>query len=206
MSGTRVRGPRRRPAPGVARRHHRASRGGQTTIEFAFTFVLLLMGLFGSVAAAIWSVASMDAVTATEDAARLAVATTTTGAGANLPNTAVLNTNAQILQELKSGMFGTTPSALNHGAQANGNSDPCFSGFPPASNPSKAQICAYYYNDPNYNVPPPPGSPAPKSFIVTVEINGCLNLLVPVPFGFGSCSVGVPIHTVATVHSLTYQQ
>jgi len=189
----------------ISRHGHR----GQTTIEFAFTFILVLLCLMGAVGAGFWAEESMAAVTSSETGARLAVGAVnveSSGGQANLPDVAaVCSHSGEVYQTLSTGMLGTKIATSGSGAGCIlgvSGADPCTNYSSGSSAPATATVyvCAFYEADPNTTLLATP------SYLVVVQISGCMSVMVPTIFSFGGCKSGVPVFDVASLHALTFQE
>jgi Flp pilus assembly protein TadG len=84
-------------------------RRGQTTIEFAFVAPLFFLCFFAAIDAALWAIQTSAAVSATEQAARLAAAAANTAQSEDTASPQVLL--ASIRTQLQQAMFGTALGA-----------------------------------------------------------------------------------------------
>lgn len=176
--------------PLTANRRVRRGAGAQSMIEFALVLMLLMLGLMGATAAAIWGVDGMGAATAAEEGARLAVSAQNVGTAANQVDLcAAYPAAARLRQE----MAGTSITFVKVGTSctvASPTSIPITSAASCPGNTTGINVCV---------------SRNAANRMVTVQVTGCVNTMVPTVFSFKGCQSGVPLNQIASVHELVFE-
>ncbi|MHB8717981.1 MAG: TadE/TadG family type IV pilus assembly protein [Candidatus Dormibacteria bacterium] len=196
-----------RPVQGRRRRHR-----AQSTLEFALVAPLFLASFFGAVDAALWAVQEGAAVSAAEQAARLAAAASGSPTSAASPTAAVLV--AGVRTQLQQALFGVRVVAWCGPAAGACDSAGVDAGTCPrlpadveaALGPRTVAVCDVESPPspacPAAPLPPPPRCGDPPT--VTVHVIGYLASLVPAIGAFGWRGGEIPIDVVATTHTLRF--
>lgn len=191
----------------------RAARGGlaQATIEFAFVAPLFFLCFFAAVDAGLWSIQTGAAVSAADQAARLAAAASGSPESEQTPPPSALL--GAVRGRLQAALFGTRVVAWCDPGGGPCPSPGVFSRCPtdPAEvelrlGPRTVAVC----DDTSVAAPPcpaPPTPPIPRCDdppTVTVRVIGFLASLVPPLSGLGWRTGEIPIDVVATTHTLRF--
>ncbi|MGC8461564.1 MAG: TadE family protein [Candidatus Dormibacteria bacterium] len=178
----------------------RAHSRGQAMVEFSMVVVILFLGIFAVIDAALWGVEMSAAVSAGASGVLDASSALGTGTKSNTP---ALNSAQQVIPQLQLSMFGTPICFVNTAG-------------PTLKTVGSVSLCPGEVA--NCNISSTGGSSAldainggkPKLIVcvgeaaplVTVKILGFANGFVPFGlFGGG----GIPIYTYAESHLLTFQ-
>lgn len=170
-------------------------------IEFALVVGIVFLCIFGSFAAAIWSVDRMGVTAVAETAVRLAVQAEScsdcAGGGytkANKPD--LLNNSADrstVLSELRSALpgtetvtFGMSGGKWQAGTACNG------------SPPLPAHTVGLCVQEDT--------SGAPAADFVQVRVTGCANIFVATFSAFPGCPDGVQVDVWASAHALVFEK
>jgi hypothetical protein len=191
-----------------------AWRHGQATIEFAFVAPLFFLCFFAAIDAGLWAVQTSAAVSAAEQAARVAAAAAISPQSEGTPSPPVLL--AAIRGQLQQALFGSTVVAW-----CDPSGGPCPSAgaaSPFARCPSSPDQVEQHFgartvavcdetSAPAPACPPPPLTPTPRCGdppTVTVRVIGFLASLVPPLSGLGWHAGEIPVDIVATTHTLRF--
>ena len=186
-------------------------RSAQSTLEFALVAPLFLACFFAAIDAALWAVQSGAAVSAAEQAARLAAAASGSPTSVTAPSATALVEGVRV--QLQQALFGTRVVAWC-GADGGACSIAGGAGTCPAApadveaafGPRTVAVCDVE-NPPAPACPVAPSPPLPRCGdppTVTVHVIGYLASLVPPLSALGWRNGEIPIDISATTHTLRF--